>query len=66
MVSVGYLFRLIKSHLGLVSVNETSKSSLGLLLVSSWSHLGDHVGLIRSPFDLANDRPSNFAKAGRL
>jgi hypothetical protein len=34
MVSFGSLFRLIKSHLGLVSVNETSsKSLLGLLLV---------------------------------
>jgi hypothetical protein len=52
MVSFGSLFRLIKSHSGLVSVNATSRSLLGLLLVSSGSHLGDHIGLIRSPFGL--------------
>jgi hypothetical protein len=33
MVSCGSLFCLIKSHLGLVSVNETSQSLLGLLLL---------------------------------
>jgi hypothetical protein len=45
MVSFGSLFCLIKSHLGLVSVNETSKSLLGLLLVSLVS-FGSPFGLL--------------------
>jgi hypothetical protein len=77
MVSFGSLFRLIKSHLGLVSVSETSKSLLGrspfglvgLLLVSScWSHLlGDHIGLMRSPFvGLANDETQKRPKETKM
>jgi hypothetical protein len=45
MVSFGSLFRLIKSHFGLVLANETSKSRFGLLLVSLVS-FGSPFGLV--------------------